>query len=90
MGEEKIHSLYLQKILQATVRTSIVRYHTWKSRPAYKPQHPPQDGRIVQPYSTGFFPDGNLKRPHPPIIDIDNWVLVDWWLVVGWIRGRRT
>ena len=25
--------------------------------------------------------DGNLKRPHPPIIDRDNWV--DWLLVVG-------
>ena len=32
--------------------------------------------------------DGNLKRPHPPIIDGDN--LVDWWLVVGWIWGRQT
>ena len=32
--------------------------------------------------------DGNLKRPHLPIIDGDNWV--DWWLVVGWIWGPRT
>jgi hypothetical protein len=29
--------------------------------------------------------DGNLKRPHPPIMDGDNWM--DWWLVVGWIWG---
>jgi len=35
-----------------------------------------------------FAEDGNLKCPHPPIIDRDNWV--DWWLVVGWIYGRRT
>ena len=35
--------------------------------------------------------DGNLKRPHPPIIDGvgDNWML-GWWLVLGWIWGRRT
>ena len=30
-----------------------------------------------------FAEDGNLKCPHPPIIDGDIWV--DWWLVVGWI-----
>jgi hypothetical protein len=35
-----------------------------------------------------FAEDGNLKCPHPPIIDGDNWV--DLWLVVGWIWGRRT
>jgi len=32
--------------------------------------------------------DGNLKHPHLPVIDGDNWV--DWWLVVGWIWGWRT
>jgi hypothetical protein len=32
--------------------------------------------------------NGNLERPHLPIIDEDNWV--DWWLVVGWIWSRRT
>ena len=30
-----------------------------------------------------FAEDGNLKCPHPPIINGDNWE--DWWLVVGWI-----
>ncbi len=35
----------------------------------------------------GCAEDGNLKRPHPPIIDGDKWV--DWWLVVDWIWGRR-
>ena len=35
-----------------------------------------------------FTVDGNLKCPHPPITDGDNWV--DWWLVVGWIWGQRT
>ena len=34
-----------------------------------------------------FEEDGNLECPHPPIINGDNWV--DWWLVDGWIWGRR-
>ena len=37
-----------------------------------------------------FAEDGNLKCPHLPIINGDNWV--DWWLVVGGygVRGHLT
>ena len=38
-----------------------------------------------------FTEDGNLKCPHPPIIDGDNWVDCGGWLLVGYgVGGHLT